>query len=360
MMNKAVSSTSARKWKERGGVKRTPWVKNRMVAVTQNEAFLQAIMEKPDDDSVRLVFADWLEEHDQPERAEFIRLQCRMADPSLKGPRRWRLRAQIHRLLTKHEPTFVGPLAELVRGWEFRRGFVEFVVMEASKFLSYAELLFQKQPVRHVQLVDYPEMMAELAASPWLGRPATLQFNHINYQELRCLLTSPQLAQLRELILCNGSVDNPGAQALAECPHIAQLSRLDLSGNGIRDEGFSAILRSPKLTKLTALNLSGNRLTLSGIRMLMDNAEALRIREFFLDFIEFGVEGVQLLVASPHLAYLEVLSLRSCQIGEGGAQALAAAPGLRRLRYLDLWNNQISQAGREALVSRFGKGVCRF
>ena len=36
-------------------------------------AFLQAIAEEPADDTSRLVFADWLEEHDQPARAEFIR-----------------------------------------------------------------------------------------------------------------------------------------------------------------------------------------------------------------------------------------------------------------------------------------------
>src|SRR5262249_32452387 len=29
-------------------------------------------------DIVRLVFADWLEEHGQPERAEFIRIQCEL------------------------------------------------------------------------------------------------------------------------------------------------------------------------------------------------------------------------------------------------------------------------------------------
>src|SRR5262245_13702893 len=44
-----------------------------------DEAFLQDIREHPDDDTPRLIFADWLEEHGQPERGEFIRIQCELA-----------------------------------------------------------------------------------------------------------------------------------------------------------------------------------------------------------------------------------------------------------------------------------------
>src|SRR5215470_6533504 len=43
-----------------------------------DNAFVLAILEHPEDDTPRLVFADWLDEHDQPERAEFIRLQVRL------------------------------------------------------------------------------------------------------------------------------------------------------------------------------------------------------------------------------------------------------------------------------------------
>lgn len=42
-------------------------------------AFLAAIVADPNDDTARLVFADWLQENDDPDRAEFIRAQCRIA-----------------------------------------------------------------------------------------------------------------------------------------------------------------------------------------------------------------------------------------------------------------------------------------
>src|SRR4051812_35587257 len=40
---------------------------------------LTAIREKPDDDAPRLALADWLDKHGDPERAEFIRVQCALA-----------------------------------------------------------------------------------------------------------------------------------------------------------------------------------------------------------------------------------------------------------------------------------------
>jgi len=49
--------------------------------------FLRMIAENPDDDAPRLVFSDWLDEHEHHEHAEFIRLQIELArmDPSDAG-----------------------------------------------------------------------------------------------------------------------------------------------------------------------------------------------------------------------------------------------------------------------------------
>lgn len=45
---------------------------------TGNE-LLAAVLASPDDDNVRLVYADWLQENGQGDRAEFIRVQLRLA-----------------------------------------------------------------------------------------------------------------------------------------------------------------------------------------------------------------------------------------------------------------------------------------
>ena len=56
--------------------------------MTADEPFRRTIWERPDDDAPRLVYADWLEEHDDPERAEFIRLQCRLENQAADAPER--------------------------------------------------------------------------------------------------------------------------------------------------------------------------------------------------------------------------------------------------------------------------------
>ena len=48
--------------------------------MTERHAFLRAIKDHPDDDTPRLVFADWLDEHGEPERAAELRHACRVAD----------------------------------------------------------------------------------------------------------------------------------------------------------------------------------------------------------------------------------------------------------------------------------------
>lgn len=49
------------------------------MTTTTGEQLLRAICLHPEDDDRRLVYTDWLEDNDQQERAEFIRLQVRIA-----------------------------------------------------------------------------------------------------------------------------------------------------------------------------------------------------------------------------------------------------------------------------------------
>ena len=48
--------------------------------MTTEDAFLRAIREEPKNDEIRLVFADWLEEHGHSDRAAFIRLELRLVE----------------------------------------------------------------------------------------------------------------------------------------------------------------------------------------------------------------------------------------------------------------------------------------
>ena len=60
---------------------------------SDGDALFRAICELPGEDTPRLMYADWLQENGQPDRAEFIRLQCEAwalcpAYPTLSGPAR--------------------------------------------------------------------------------------------------------------------------------------------------------------------------------------------------------------------------------------------------------------------------------
>src|SRR4051812_25441081 len=93
------------------------------------EAFLAEIRASPEDDVPRLVFADWLEDHGDPARAEFIRAQVQMARMNWREPGYSELKERSRkRLVEHHKDWLAGYPPELLtahRGPAFRRGFPE-------------------------------------------------------------------------------------------------------------------------------------------------------------------------------------------------------------------------------------------
>jgi uncharacterized protein (TIGR02996 family) len=75
--------------------------------MSDRTAFYKAIWAAPDDDLPRMVFADWLDEHDDPDAAHFLRLlcACRTCPPDVDQLRP--LVAQLRRTMVKLPPEFV-------------------------------------------------------------------------------------------------------------------------------------------------------------------------------------------------------------------------------------------------------------
>src|SRR5262249_41548715 len=101
--------------------------RDREGAMTETErGLVQAIADDPDDDLVRLAYADWLDDNGDPDRAEFIRTQIRRL-PNLHVGERERV------LLERHLDDWTCELRpfdpQKVR-LEFGRGFVETVHVE--------------------------------------------------------------------------------------------------------------------------------------------------------------------------------------------------------------------------------------
>src|SRR5580704_11727592 len=115
-----------------------------------HDDFLQAILDDPDDDAPRLIYADWLEERGDP-RGEFIRVQCELAPLGPTDPRRPELETRETALLAKHRIRFVRPIPQgVVWCCTFRRGFLDCAELAAADFLRHAAVLFRAAPVRGV------------------------------------------------------------------------------------------------------------------------------------------------------------------------------------------------------------------
>src|SRR5262245_32494521 len=119
----------------------------------KEQAFLQAIAESPDDDTPRLVFADWLDDHGDPARAEFIRVQIELASQPGDDTRRRALQDREEDLLRAHEDEWRARLAPVPHStWgPFTRGFVERVeIYTQEDFLAHAAALFASAPLREL------------------------------------------------------------------------------------------------------------------------------------------------------------------------------------------------------------------
>jgi uncharacterized protein (TIGR02996 family) len=97
--------------------------------MSPEDAFLDDIAKQPDDDAVRLIYADWLQDQGDPVRAargEFIRAQieCERLQGSGHGRDALRLAERARELLAKYERKWLGRACSPRLRWVFRRGFL--------------------------------------------------------------------------------------------------------------------------------------------------------------------------------------------------------------------------------------------
>jgi uncharacterized protein (TIGR02996 family) len=339
------------------------------------EAFLEAILADPAADAPRLVFADWLDEHGDHVRAEFIRVQIALAGlehhdprrPALARRERELIEAIRNRWLREYPPraaavappaeepnevlsfflrvmaTFygekdpfsawlraigTGPLADQfeepfplwpreICDWlspcmsTFERGMLEWLRMDARMFLQHRETLLRDWPVRHLWLSDAGRYVAELAERPWPDGVTRLTL-------------SQTLFQRGDLVRLLGS------------PNLANLRELSPGPRIEFDLDDVADLAGLHLDRLESLNLSSGRSFLGP-----PGATSL------------GPAGATSLAGWPQLSRLTRLRMESHDIGTDGVAALCAAGRLERLTHLGLAYNGVTADGAR-LIARSG------
>jgi uncharacterized protein (TIGR02996 family) len=343
---------------------------------------LQAIRAMPEDDAPRLIYADWLEENHQPERAEFIRVQCRLATTGPYDPERPHLQWRQGQLLTEPHKKAWGELpVKPVKQKAFHRGFVEDVTLHAALFLEGADQLFSRIPLRMVRPLKIGPVWSELLTSPHLLRLRGLDLHNSALSQTRCkalaaserlaglhelnlgangqmgaagfnaILGSRYLGSLRQLDLNNNHVGDDALAALVGNDNFPQLRHLDLSSNGIGPEGVSHLARAPWLSRLERLDLSGNPLGDEGVRRLAESGILAGHRSLRLAEVGLTAEGVRSLVHCPHLSELTELHLEGVLNGGDFLKEVAQSTTLAQLRVLELGRaSGVGAAGVEALV----------
>ncbi len=241
---------------------------------TDERAFLDAIIAAPDDDTARLVYADWLTENGRPDRGTFIRVQIELArtPPTTEEDER-RRRVLIERqddLIKRYKTIWLAPFLPFAKDSAFERGFVEALEVPASTFLQNAEKWLALTPLTRVRFTVCNAWDSSSASSVWwaerlftsplLSRLEVIELEYLQLTEedIEPLAAAPDLPRLRELILTANGIRNEGAVRLAEMPQLRGLEVLDLRGNGIGDRGALAIARSPHLSGLKELRMTRN------------------------------------------------------------------------------------------------------
>lgn len=149
-------------------------------------SFLAAIRADPKDDTHRLVAADWLDEHGEPERAEFIRVQVaaprgftQLSNIPHHQCHRGTLLARWVGFGTVQMPRGAAALAKSLLPppdpsehceVSFRRGFLSRVHVTAGWWLSHGDAILAQHPtVKKVTLTTWPEGSVTRVAKqrPW-------------------------------------------------------------------------------------------------------------------------------------------------------------------------------------------------
>jgi uncharacterized protein (TIGR02996 family) len=340
-------------------------------------ALLEDAKENPEDDTPRLVLADWLEERGDP-RGEFVRIQCRLARLG-ESDEAAELKQREAELLAKHKAEWLGPLGGEGFYTRFHRG----LVGVWPRAHSLRGKRFPHPPLECLAWVDglhihdpIVETVTNLARSPhWTcltcldltsgGYYSDEEVDHppagMGPQGGVTVASWPVLSRVTELNLMGNDIGAEGMAALAALSNLERLRILKLGYNNLRDEGAEALASTRSMTNLTVLWLARNRMTARGIAALAPwpGLSHLTTLDLFGNYP--GAEGTAALAASPCLGRLTELNLEANnedrvgpgphQIGPEGAAALSRSTALMRLARLDLRGNMIGAEGAEALAA---------
>jgi uncharacterized protein (TIGR02996 family) len=329
-------------------------------------AFLNAIRAQPEDDALRLVYADWLDEQggaSSAALAEFIRVQIRLAGLDEADPARDALEDRENELLCANERTWLGPLGgSLAAGlvdWRFERGFLGDARLDVDTLLLSGADLFERHPITRVRLgaVRTADVrpLVQLARSPWWSRVRGLQFydeSPLAVPTCAALLEGPHLTALsrleitpREARVLAGNTPH----VLARCPWLGGLEELHVNHWNRDGADLLPVLNG---SSVRALHLTGSLFTSKGLAALLSGAYADHPCRVGLADGNLGANLWPALAVKSVKPILQRMSFTN--IGRGAnldLPTLLSAPALANLNALDVGETRQSAPNVRALAT---------
>jgi uncharacterized protein (TIGR02996 family) len=359
--------------------------------------FWQAVRDAPDDDTPRLVYADWLTDRGDRSslaRAEHIRLQCALARLH-PDARRHELVREVQALEQEYAEDWLRPLREhYPLGGDqkaipfFIRGFVERLHLEPLRedYLARIEPFLRQHPVRTLTIqcrrpLDPNQTLTAVAECPALDRLTTLGSTargQLHRRTIQALSDASHLSGLHtfdiwcdldvgtlRFLMASSLLDHvthlrtsalpdqgiPALREIVQSPRAGRLLSLDLGSWTIGDSGVRLLVQSPGLTSLRVLGLGHNHLSERGVRLLARSPFLGQLDGLDLEINSLPAEAGRHLGESPYGTRLESLDLSHNDLGDAGMRELLTSREFPRLRHLDLGYNQIGPEGLNTLLA---------
>jgi len=300
--------------------------------MTEGDALYRAILAAPDDDAPRLVWADWLDENGDPERAEFVRLQCEWANLVRGDPRYIELLESSNLLAMRHRDRWVGDVGRFKLDCWFWRGLPDYFVLPTGEAAKRIAEVRQHVPAQCV-ILNLSKSSAPLGPWPGVDRIRHLEvledgpdpfYPQSSVRGWIWLIQFPQLSGLRSLVvdLDYTSAGAISAIAATEWPKLRQL-QLHMRGAHLAapSAAWTDLPDASWFPRLRSLDLYGCSLGERVTRKLLLSRGPLALTHLELGGNELSPAFIRRLLRSPMLRSLRLLEI-------GGVRAEDAIAGM--------------------------------
>ncbi len=254
-----------------------------MYSLDDREAFLFAIFAAPDDDLPRLVYADWLDEHDEPDLAEFIRLDLELFD------RARNLKPELPAQTLRYNELL--PLAYRQYGEELTgailRHFPDHVLTERLTIRGFP---------RNPCMFDAKELDAELVRRVAITRcPSLYGQTHLKIptglidsaKQVQTLLTSPVFQQvvhhdLRGSVITIPSVPHLQDENTSDDQFQLHFGLVDFEYRPvITVQAVESLVNSREARRLLSIDLRNNDLDNDAARAIIRSKNLIRLKQLY-------------------------------------------------------------------------------